>query len=152
MATHLCRNSSAGIMAQRRMSKLLCRNFGRTFAAEILSPVNYGNNTVPKFTYGKNYGKTPAAKIPLPVNYGNSPVPKFAHVGNYGKTSAAIIQNVDVSTAFLRTQYAQGFSQRKRSAFIQSLSAEFRHRFCHLPHILAFGILALVLTKFVREL
>jgi hypothetical protein len=111
-------------MAQPQMSKLLCRNYGTAFAAEILSPVNYGNNTVPKFTHGKNYGKTPAA----------------------------IIRNVDVSTAFLQTHYAQIFSQRRRNALIQSLSAEFRHRFCHLPHILAFGILALVLTKFVCKL
>jgi hypothetical protein len=124
MATHLCRNSSAGIMAQLRMSKLLCRNYGRTFAAEIHSRVNYDSNPVPKFTHG----------------------------GDFGKTSAAIIQNVDVSTAFLRTRHAQSFSQRRRSQLIQSLSAEFRHHFCHLPHILAFGILALVLTKFVYEL
>lgn len=111
-------------MAQPRMSKLLCRNYGRTFAAEILSPVNYGNNPVPKFTHGKNFGKTPAA----------------------------IIQNADVSAAFLRTHYAQSFSRHERSKHIQPLSVEFRHRFCHLPHILAFGILALVLTKFVCEL
>ena len=152
MATHLCRNTSARIMAQPQMPKLTCRNYDRTFAAEIHSPVNYGNNTVPKFTHGKNYGKTPAAKIPLPVNYGNSPVPKFAHGGNYGKTSAAIIQNMDVSAAFLRTNHAQSFSRHKRSKHIQPLSVEFRHCFCHLPHILAFGILALVLTKFVYEL
>jgi hypothetical protein len=102
----------------------MCRNYGRTLAAEILSPVNYGNNPVPKFTHRKNYGITPAA----------------------------IIQNLDVSTAFLRTHYAQNLSQRRRNKLIQSVSVEFRHRFCHLPHILAFGILALSLTKFVCEL
>jgi hypothetical protein len=106
------------------MSKLLYRNYGRTFAVEILSPVNYGNNSMPKFTHGKNYGNTPAA----------------------------IIHNVGVSTAFLRVRYAQSASQHGRGALIQSLLVEFRHRFCHLPHILAFGMLALSLTKFVCEL
>lgn len=177
MATHFCRNSSAGIMAQPRMSKLGQGNYGRTLVARILSPVNYGNNPVPKFTYGKNYGKTSTveitccqnydsnlvpkfthrgdygktlvAEILLPVNYGNNPMPKFTHGKNYGTTPAAIIQNVDISTAFLRTRHPQSFSQRKRSQLIQLLSAEFRHRFCHLSHILAFGILAFAMTKFV---
>jgi hypothetical protein len=108
-------------MLQSRMPKSTCRNYGITFAAEILSPVNYGNRSVPKFVQGKNYGTRPTAIIP----------------------------NVGVPSAFSGTRQAQTFSHSRGSAFCPPLSAEFRHHFCHLPYILAFGILALALTKFV---
>jgi hypothetical protein len=109
------------MMLQSQMPKSRCRNYGTTFAAEILSSVNYGSHSVPKFVQGKNYGTTPAAIIP----------------------------NMGVSRAFLGTHQAQTFSQSRRSTFCPPLLAEFRHHFCHLPYILAFGILALALTKFV---
>jgi hypothetical protein len=121
MARHRCRNSSAEMMPQPRMPNRTCRNCGTTFAAEILSPVNYGNN----------------------------PVPKFIQAKNCGTALAAIIRNAGASSAFLGTHQAQTFSQSRRSALCPLLSAEFRHHFCHLPYILAFGILALALTKFV---
>jgi hypothetical protein len=121
MARHRCRNSSAEMMPQPRMPNRTCRNCGTTFAAEILPPVNYGNRSVPKFVQGKNYGTRPTAIIP----------------------------NVGVSSMFLGTRQAQIFSQSRGSAFCPPLLAEFRHHFCHLPYILAFGILALALTKFV---
>ncbi len=124
-------------MAQPRMSKLLYRNYGTTFAAEILSSVNYGSTPVPKLVHRANYGSTPVPKLVDRVNYGNTP--------------AAIIRNMGVSTAFLGAHQPQTLSQSGRSKLYQSLSAEFRHRFCHLPYILAFGILALSLTKFVCE-
>jgi hypothetical protein len=108
-------------MAQPRMPKSTCRNYGTTFAAEILSPVNYGSCSVPKFVQGKNYGTRPTAIIP----------------------------NIGVPSAFLGTHRAQTFSHSAGSALCPLLSAEFRHHFCHLPYILAFGILALALTKFV---
>jgi hypothetical protein len=149
MARHLCRNSSAGIMAQLRMPNRTCQNYGTTFAAEILSLVNYGSRSMPKFVQGKNYGTTFAAEILSPVNYGNRSVPKFVQGKNYGTRPTAIIPNVGVPSAFSGTRQAQTFSQSRRSTFCPLLLAEFRHHFCHLPYILAFGILALALTKFV---